>query len=514
MATLNYSTMVNVINLGTTSSCSNYPQYCQEGYSLYFPCLKDITRGQSVCFEFYVVDNATKDVVDLRDVDALSLDINGLYGCSYGTYSYPDNISSLQQEEYPVVYENDFGKRHKCNLDLFAVDTESDGSEYLNFKNEVFYSESTVSISAYDTPTHIFIGWGVFDENEEECEEETWNDIIFSTDNEYTFTINKDIRIFALYRPRKSYTLMVSSSNKNCMFRTRYNNNGVYLSNRPDEIFNDGYDHIDNILEGYKLFVECLPSESVLGESDDESTYTYKFEKWSDGYDKRSRLFTIGEDTGYFEDGNTIKLSAVCSGPVDLYTLDDEDIDYAESFDEEGIHINSVFEENSIAPYYGDEYTTDIYNASKYFIGTEGHLYLNDGYIELQSMDIEDGVKVNVYAKGDCELYVSTNGLETNQIISQTDEYKLYEFYFSDCDKNNILIKSVGKCLIDKIEICKEKIIDKGKAQLCLNGEETSKIATGPIYVSGAIMVKGNSYGIAQTQIGKVNRLKKITITV
>ena len=511
MATLNYSTMVNVINLGTTSSCSNYPQYCQEGYSLYFPCLKDITRGQSVCFEFYVVNNVTRDVVDLRDVDALTLDLNGLYGCSYGTYSYPDNIFSLQREEYDVLYENDFGKRTKCTLDVIAIDTENEGSEFLNEKSSVFYSKTTVRIAAYDTPTHIFMGWGVFNEDEEECEEETWEDIIFSKENVYDFEINQDYKIFALYRPRKSYTVKVSDSNRNCIFKTVYDNNEVFISNRPNEIYLDGYDHID-VLEGHKMVVECIPSESVLGESE-ESAYTYKFNKWIDGYDKRTRLFSIGGDTQYFENGNEILLSAICTGPVDLYDLVDESIEYEESFDKEGIHIFTVFEEDMDIPYYGDEYTQDISNGVLRYKGAEGYLVLNDGYIELSSMDIEDGVKINVYAQGDCNLQVSVNGLESNQTVLN-DGFKSYEFYFSKCDKQNILIKTVGECLIDKIEICKEKIIDKGKAELCLNGEETSKIATGPIYVSGAVMVNGSAFGIAQTQIGKVNRLKKINITI
>ena len=36
---------------------------CGFGYSLYFPCIKTITRGENACFDFYIVDNSTKEEV-------------------------------------------------------------------------------------------------------------------------------------------------------------------------------------------------------------------------------------------------------------------------------------------------------------------------------------------------------------------------------------------------------------------------------------------------------------------
>ena len=498
----------NVYN--SLNSCGNMQQYCQEGYVLYFPCLKDITRGQDVCFNFYISDTSTKDVVDLRDVDSISLDLNGLYGCSYGTYSYPDNISSLQTEKYPVIYTNDFGKRYKCHLNLIAIDTEDESSEmYLNFKEEDFYSGTDVSVSAYDTPTHIFIGWALMD-TDEECEDETWNDYIFSRNNTYTFNISQNYTLYALYRPRKKYTVMVSPDNKNCLFRVTYKHTDCYISNRPDEIYDDGYDHMDNILEGYSLIVEVIPSKSEIDES---NAYTYKFDRWSDGNTERTRKFIVGKDTKYFENGNQIKLSAVCTGPVDMYELPDTHIEYEDKFDDEGIHIDTHFNENAEFEYYGDEYTKSIQNITLKYEGKEGFLEFNNGVLELSSMDIENGIKVDIYAKADdyCELFVNVNNLETSQVIVQ-EEFKLYEFYFSRCDKKNITIRTSGKCLVDRIDICREDIIDKGKARLCLSSDETLKISTGPLSVSGAIMVKGKTYGITNTQIGVVNRLKKIMI--
>ena len=77
--------MVNVINLGTTSSCSNYPQYCQEGYSLYFPCLKDQYIIDSYEFENNINVETTDDFL------TVSVDLGDPENDPVLTYSYTDN---------------------------------------------------------------------------------------------------------------------------------------------------------------------------------------------------------------------------------------------------------------------------------------------------------------------------------------------------------------------------------------------------------------------------------------
>ena len=76
------------------------------------------------------------------------------------------------------------------------------------------------------------------------------------------------------------------------------------------------------------------------------------------------------------------------------------------------------------------------------------------------------------------------------------------------------------------LEVCREEIIDKGKARFCLSSEVTSKLPSGPLSVNGAIAVgelgvdengeltvnNPQAYGLATTQIGTINRLPKITI--
>ena len=66
--TLTTNIIRNVFNIGT-NSCDAGTQYCSEGYALYFPCLKDITKGQDACWEFYVADYGAKGAYNLAAAD-------------------------------------------------------------------------------------------------------------------------------------------------------------------------------------------------------------------------------------------------------------------------------------------------------------------------------------------------------------------------------------------------------------------------------------------------------------
>jgi hypothetical protein len=260
------------------------------------------------------------------------------------------------------------------------------------------------------------------------------------------------------------------------------------------------------------MVAKCIPSTNVFGDSTDE---TFEFVKWKDKSTSRCRLFVVGKDTKSFEDGNIIKLKATCSGPVPFYELVDEDIYYEDEFDEEGIHINTIFSDVELLDYYGDDHVISTNEIYKKYINEDIYLYINNGTLVISSNAIEDGVKVIIHAKSEdgCELSVGVNGSISSQTISQ-DEFMSYEFYFSNCDGSNIEIKTDGECLIDRIEVCREEFIDKGKAQLCLDAETTSNLPSGKLSVNGAIMVNGKSYGLALTQIGEVNKLPKITLNI
>lgn len=541
MNTLTTNIIRNVYNIGT-NACSDGPGYCAEGYALYFPCLKDITKGQDVCFDFYVVDFAGKnakdiaaaldpntdtgsgkELADLRDVDALSLNLIGVFNCPYGTYSYPDNISSLQTENYPLMYSEDFGKRCLCHLDVIKIDSKSDASDFGEGKSADFYSGTEVRLRAEDTPTHIFKGWAILDDEDEDCPEETWDDYIKSYDRDYNFIIETDMIVFAVYRPREVYSVISSTTNRHSYFIVTYNNiTYLAVSNRPDEGYDDGYDVIENVLEGYHMFVKCIPCEDILGSDLDEM---YVFLKWIDGVTQRCRCFEIGKDTSNFtsKNSNVIKLQAVCDDtPVDPYELIDDGSGcvYDDIFDEEGVHILNVEESEDdverFCDYQGDEYVVSFDNVLQQFIEETGYLYFNNGTLRLTSLDVEDGIKVVVQAKAyndedDCDMTVTVNGYSST-VSLVNDEFKQYEFLFRKCDKQNIVITTDGECLVDLIEVRREEIVDKGKARFCLPSEVTANIPSGKLSVNGAIMVNGKSYGIPTTQIGTVNKLPKITI--
>ena len=541
MNTLTTNIIRNVYNIGT-NACSDGPGYCAEGYALYFPCLKDITKGQDVCFDFYVVDFAGKnakdiaaaldpntdtgsgkELADLRDVDALSLNLIGVFNCPYGTYSYPDNISSLQTENYPLMYSEDFGKRCPCHLDVIKIDSESDASDFGEGKSADFYSGTEVRLRGEDTPTHIFKGWAILDDEDEDCPEETWDDYIKSYDRDYNFIIEMDMIVFAVYRPREVYSVISSTTNRHSYFIVTYNNiTYLAVSNRPDEGYDDGYDVIENVLEGYHMFVKCIPCEDILGSDLDEM---YVFLKWKDGVTQRCRCFEIGKDTSNFtsKNSNVIKLQAVCDPtPVEPYELidDSKGCEYDDIFDEEGVHILNVEESEDdverFCDYQGDEYVVSFDNVLQQFIEETGYLYFNNGTLMLTSLDVEDGIKVVVQAKAyndedDCDMTVTVNGYSST-VSLVNDEFKQYEFLFRKCDKQNIVITTDGECLVDLIEVRREEIVDKGKARFCLPSEVTANIPSGKLSVNGAIMVNGKSYGIPTTQIGTVNKLPKITI--
>lgn len=548
MNTLTTNIIRNVYNIGT-NSCDNGPSNCADGYALYFPCMKDITKGQDVCFDFYVADyagrndyllsaangnngadpdatgngnngnpdDAGKELVDLRDVDALSLNLIGAFNCPYGTFSYPDNISSLQTEEYPVVYTDDFGTRKLCNLTVFMLDVENTNSDgYDKSIDSPFYSGTEVTVAAYDTPEKIFIGWALLSVDEEDCPDETIYDNIICVDNEYTFTIMEDTILLALYRPRKVFTVIADPANKFSHFNVNYDHEEYKISNRIEDIFDDGHNSVNDVLEGYHLAVKCVPSTDRYDDDSDASNdMMYEFVKWSDGSTDRCRIFKVGDDTKKFEVGNIIKLKAVCTGPVPYRELEDENLFYIDDFDEEGIHILTEFSDIDIYDYYGNEYTISFNEVYQKYIGEIGYLYFNNGTLVLSSAGIEDGIMINIFAKADdyCEMNVTVNGASASQVISQ-EEFMKYSFLFRKCEKSNIEIKVDGECLVDKIEVCKEEIIDKGKAQLCLPSEVTENLPSGPLSVNGAIMVNGQSYGLATTQIGTVNKLPKITISL
>jgi len=543
MNTLSTNTITNVYNVGT-SSCDAGTKYCTNEYALYFPCLKDVTRGQNVCFDFYIADGSTQDVVDLRTVDAITLNLNGQFNCSYGSFSYPDNITSLQKEDYSQVYHLDFKDSEKCNLTVYMVD--KDSQDVLNKIGDEcgsdpvqFWSGTTVRLKAEDTLTHIFVGWAIVG-SDDDCPDDSLEDYIIDTNKEFSFTITEDTVITAVYRARKRYNVVSDSNNLSSHFKVLYvNSNGDIviskLSNRDDG-YPDGEDVIEGVMEGHELVALCIPSgDRIDANSNPGDDKGWRFKQWKDGNTERCRTFIIGDvcGTAYFEDGDTIRLKAICDGPFDGYVEPDVDEKFPNNiFDEEGIHIDYPDGIIETYDYKGDgKYIKNAEDVQK-CVNDEGYLYVNSGKLVLSSEGIENGIKIDIHAQSGsnsdsepCELIVRINDYAIGQEI---DDIKNYSFYFTKCNGSDIEIYINGECIIDDIIVYKEILIDGGKAQFCLDAETTSSIPPGPLFVNGAIavgelgidengdivVVDPQSYGLATTPIGQVNKLPKININI
>ena len=162
-------------------------------YVCYRPMIKNITRGEDVCFDFYVVDNVTKDVVDLRKVDALSITLTGNFGCTLGTYTYPSDdgyIRPLQKLEYKHILEEGFKERKRFNLNVVSVDIDLEEISESNINGKIgsYYEGDTVVLEAYDTESYLFVGWIDLDsELDDECD-----DYYYSTNHRIVFKIYSD----------------------------------------------------------------------------------------------------------------------------------------------------------------------------------------------------------------------------------------------------------------------------------------------------------------------------------
>lgn len=527
----NYSSQTTVVNgvaytnnITTIGGNCNGDNTCRDGYSLYFPCVKNITRGQNVCFQFYVGDNAEQDELDLRDLDALTLTLSGQFGCTYDTYTYPDDITSLQTEYYKEIFSDDFNvyPSNVCDFRIKYFDDEFNTVEpnISGYVGKFFYG-TEITLKADDTPTHIFLGWGKahdlsYDEGCEIVAEDgdgvyygDARDYIFSEDKEYTFSITSDTILYAIYRPRKEYEIRVSYDNRHSHFIVYYNDKRYYLSDKERDVV--------NVLEGYKFNANCIPNKSFLSST---GGFSYVFKKWSDGYEYQARIMTADDDN-VFLSGKTISLLAECydtasnTNNINNNVSDNtNDIEIVENkFTIQYPEEYNLFANMEYHAYTANDDIVEIENCYIAYKDNNGFLYLNNGYFKTNLLDITDGVKIKIKVSTD------NNGTVTLSLNDEVVSYELendqvyeYEHLFRHCDDSYIKVSSTGKIYIDEIYIYEEVVENQGEMQLCLSSEDTAKMYTGPLYVSGGISVGGNVFGISQTLIGNINNLTKISL--
>lgn len=548
----------NVINLGGNSACSNGPSYCQEGYSIYVPCLKNITRGQKVCFEMYITDKENEDTLDLSDLCGLTLELTGPFGCPYDTYTWPDDITVLQRDELSEIQCERFdGDTFNVSLGFYEVDLKSKNlmripyddvnnqESELDYNVDVrgvigdFYKGEKPTLSAYDSPTHIFVGWTTQEIIDDVCSSFLINDLVISIDNvfEWEDEIDGDVEVIAVYRRRETYEVGVSFNNRHSYFNVTFNGETTMLSDKQRDFV--------TVTEGYHFQAECKPLTTKDINGNIEKTYI--FYNWEDGNKNQVREYFATDDLFKKEPNGTyrLRLMAFCEN---LMSIDDEYNLLPNKLEPtEDVFYTNLPEFSTLEPrstvFNGsdniDEYDNvlQVYNPDgdirSYISILEGGYIKFNTAVEEGSMinvvlnirpdslekyfpkirplnfELKDGIKPVepvgkiVVKNGTTSKIVEITSLETNEFTfefdsCETDEFEIYSS-FDSLDVENI-------CIFEKI------IVDKGKIQLCIPPEDTIKFHSGVLNVNGAICVNDNWWGMESTQLGVVNRINPISI--
>ena len=465
---------------------------CESGYSLYFPCIKTITRGENACFDFYILDNATKEEVDLREVDDITLNLSGRYNCNFGSFSYPENIKSLQVENFSkLIYDADFSNIiNNVKLYIDIVD------ENHNFLESNLFDENLLldiaiegnigyflkgsdkygilNLNGYDTYTYMFLGWNI-DENDTECDSENIYDFLIKSKN-LTYNIDDDCVIRAVYQIRREFTINMSEDNFNSSFIVEYMGNKTEL--REGEQI--------TALEGHDIKVSCIPTDIK----------PYKFVKWEDGHKNPYRVLNVsGEDT-------TISLKAHCSLNVEDYIEYNDNIDVStlNNFNKiypdikDSIFVDSYFIDNI----YINKCEVDILNDIPYI------KILDNGYIQIDNINVIGNLKLSINNTGEnCRVFINNY-----EVISSAIEKNEFAFEY---EGGSIIITGKNSCVFG-LTINTEVIYQKGKCSLCLSSDDTLKFHPGELVVDGGVIVNGNPYGISPVKFGKVTNVKPLII--
>lgn len=509
-----YTQNIMMLN-GTGAGCGDAP--CPQGYSLYFPCLKNITRGEDVCFEFYVVNNETRDVVDLRTVEALTITLTGNFGCVLGTYMYPSDdgyIRPLQTEEYKHLIDENFTERPFRYLSVTLVDENIDeiSEKGVDGKIGKYFDGDTVELNAYDTSSYIFVGWIDIDaEYDSECDE-----FYLSTDSKLTFEIKRDMNIAAVYRKRKKFKISLYQGNSTFS----------YLKNGKEKPLYDGY----NVEEGKHIIVRTKPfnemfldwGASELGESkcSEIENILLKIEVLSDIFLKINGLSLESDDELSLYDLNFIEFSFNdLLNNLNMNTDDDVFEDH-ELVENDPSYEIKFFENVDISKVFDECKPTDYDKLYCYYSGPNCILRFGDnegnGFVEFTNPGIETETILEVYCMkyGDNNSSVSVS-LDDTESQVQKIESKNFDkliFDFEKIDFNKIKISSLGMGFIDRFTLSDMNFIDKGKMALCLPGSETIKFHRGKITATGAIRINGANHGLPCAMVGNVTNIPKINI--
>ena len=467
-------------------------QECETGYSLYFPCVKSITRGEISCSDFYIVDNATKKEVDLREIDDITLNISGRYNCNFGSYSYPENIKSSQVEKFSdVLCDVDFSDIiNHVELHIDIVDETHKLIESYVFDENLILDiaiegavgyfldgseeHGVLNLKGLDSSTYMFLGWNI-EESDGECNLENIYDYLIKSRN-LKYAIGDDCVIRAVYQKRREYTIQMSDDNYNSSFIVEYM--GKKTEIREGDFI--------TVLEGHDIKVSCIPND----------VKPYKFVKWDDGYKKPYRVLNIvGDDL-------KVLLKAHCALNVDDYIEFNDNIDANMLNDFKTIYPDikdSIFvDDYHIDNIYINDCEIDILNGIPYI------KIIDNGYIQFLNINDIGNLKLSLKNIGeDCKVFV--DNYEVSPSVVDKNEF-VFEF------EGGIITLRGNESCIFRMKIGKEVIYDKGKCMLCLSSEDTLKLHPGDLIVDGGVIVNGNPYGIPPVKFAKVTDITPLII--
>ena len=465
---------------------------CKYGYSLYFPCVKTLTRGENACFDFYIVDNATKEEVDLREVDDITLNVSGRYNCNFGSYSYPENIKSTQVERFSEkVYDIDFSdiiNRVKLYIDIvdekhIHIDTflfDGDKNLDIAIDGAIGYflkgsnKNGILNLKGFDTKSYIFLGWNI-EESDEYCDNENIYDYLINNES-LNYNIEEDCVIRAVYQKRRDFEIRVADDNYNSSFEIEYLGDKITLYRGEST----------TVLEGHDVKISCIPND----------VKPFKFIKWDDDYKSPYRVLKA--------DGDNLKISlkAYCElngDNVEEY-IDDIDSSTLNNFKVIYPEIRDII---FVDKYYINNMS--IINCEVDILNDVPYVKINDGgYIQIKDIDIKGNFKLLLESiGGNCSFYI--DDYEVPSSIVDRNEF-VFEF-----DGGIFKITGDNSCIFG-LNIGKEVIYDKGRCMLCLDSEDTLKLQPGELVTEGGVSVNGNLYGISPVKFASVTNITPLIV--
>ena len=466
---------------------------CKSGYSLYFPCVGTLTRGENTCFDFYIVDNTTKKEVDLREVDDITLNMSGRYNCSFGSFSYPENIKSLQVEKFSeLVYGVDFSDIiNNVKLYIDVVDENHQLIESHLFDENLILdiaiegavgyflngsdTNGILNLTGYDTKSYMFLGW-TMDESDSECDLENIYDFLIKSRN-LLYNVSDDLVIRAVYQKRREYTIQMAEDNYNSSFIVEYM--GKKFAIRENETV--------AVLEGHDVKVSCIPND----------VKPYRFVKWDDGHKNPYRVFAVsGDDLNI-----TLKAQCTLNENVELEN-------YVDNIDASTLNnFKNIYPEIVDSIFVGEYYIDNLYinNCEIDILNDIPYIKIIDGgYMQINNIDKRGNLKLSLNSMGgDCRLFIDNYEVPSSSI--EKNEF-IFEF-----DGGIMTLVGNGSCIFG-IKVNKEVIYERGKCMLCLTSEDTLKLHPGELTVDGGVIVNGNPYGISPVKIATVTDITPLII--